>query len=54
MYNIVFCLVFVFVWCTCIAIYISVSYNGGLLPDIILLKSTTFNCPILIILLSQI
>ena len=40
-----------FVWCTCMAINnVSVSYNGGLLPDIILLISTTttiFNCLIL-------
>ena len=28
---------FVFVWCTYMAINVSVQYNGGLLPDIILL-----------------
>ena len=26
-----------FVWCPCMAINVSVQYNGGLLPDIILL-----------------
>ena len=31
------CFVFAFVWCTCMAIDVSVSYNGGLLPDILLL-----------------
>ena len=30
-------LCFVFVWCPCMAINISVQYSGGLLPDIILL-----------------
>ena len=29
--------VFAFVWCTCMAMIVSVSYNGGLLPDILLL-----------------
>ena len=32
-----FCFVFAFclVWCPCMAIDVSVQYNGGLLPDII-------------------
>ena len=32
-----FCFVFNFFWCPCMAINVSVQYNGGLLPDIILL-----------------
>ena len=31
------CLMFCDVWWLCMAIYLSVQYNGGLLPDIILL-----------------
>ena len=31
------CLTFCYVWWLCMAINISVQYNGGLLPDIILL-----------------
>ena len=30
-------LVLLFVWCPCMAVNVSVQYNGGLLPDIILL-----------------
>ena len=41
-----------FVWCTYMVINGSVSYDGGLLPDIILLISSATNCLILIILLS--
>ena len=26
-----------FFWCSCMAIYVRVQYNGGLLPDILLL-----------------
>ena len=32
-----FCLFLLFVWCPCKAINLSVQYNGGILPDIILL-----------------
>ena len=34
------CLRFVFTlfWCPCMAINVSVQYNGGLLPDVILFK----------------
>ena len=35
MYCIVFC--FVFVWCPCVAINVSVQYNARFLPDLILL-----------------
>ena len=37
MYYIVSVLFLFFVWCPCMAINVSVQYNGGLLPDIILL-----------------
>ena len=37
MYYIVSVLFLLFVWCPCMAISVSVHYNGGLLPDIILL-----------------
>ena len=36
-YYIVSVLLFLFVWCPCTAINVSVQYNGGLLPAIILL-----------------
>ena len=36
MYYTVSVLFLLFVWCPCIAINVSVQYNGGLLPDIIL------------------
>ena len=50
-----FCFVFAFCLVSLHSINVSVKYNGGLLPDIILLTSTAINCPmILIILLSQI
>ena len=32
--SVLFCF---FVWCPCMAINVSIQYNGGLLPDIILL-----------------
>ena len=39
-----FCFVFtVFVWCPCMAINVSVQYNGGLLPDIILLTQCYYH-----------
>ena len=38
MYYIVSVLFLLFVWCPCIAINVSVQYNGGLLPDILLLN----------------
>ena len=31
------CFCFVFVWCPCMAINVSVQHNGGFLPDITLL-----------------
>ena len=35
-----------FFWCPCMAINVSVQYNGGLLPDIILLtQGNPFECP---------
>ena len=45
----IFVFFFLFVWCHCMAINVSVQYNGGLLPDIILLpqcyshRGTRFN-----------
>ena len=35
-YYIVSVLFLLFFWCTCMAINVSIQYNGGLLPDIIL------------------
>ena len=32
-----------FVWCPCMAIDVSVQYNGGLLPDIILLTQCYYH-----------
>ena len=43
MYYIVFILLLVFVWCPCMAIDISVQYNGELLPDIILLTQCYYH-----------
>ena len=37
-YNIVSGVLLIFFWCPCMAINVSVQYNGGLLPDIILLS----------------
>ena len=37
-YYIVSVLFLLFFWCPCMAINVSVQYNGGLLPDIILLE----------------
>ena len=37
MYYIFSVLFLPFVWCPCMAINVSVQYNGGFLPDIILL-----------------
>ena len=36
-YYIVSGVLLMFFWCPCMAINVSVQYNGGLLPDIILL-----------------
>ena len=36
-YNIVPVLILLFFWCPYMAINVSIQYNGGLLPDIILL-----------------
>ena len=36
------CFVFTFFWCPCMAINVSVQYNGGLLPDIILLTQQCY------------
>ena len=36
-YYIVNVLFLLFFWCLCVAFNVSVQYNGGLLPDIILL-----------------
>ena len=41
-YYIVSGLFLMFFWCPCMAINVNVQYNGGLLPDIILL--TLFKC----------
>ena len=39
-----FCFVFnVFVWCPCMAINVSVQYNGGLLPDMMLLTQCYYH-----------
>ena len=42
-YYIVSVLFSVFFWCPCMAINVSVQYNGGLLPDIILLTQCYFH-----------
>ena len=42
-YYIVSVLFLLFFWCPCMAIYVSVQYNGGLLPDIILLTQCYFH-----------
>ena len=42
-YNIVSVLFLLFFWCPCIAINVSVRYNGGLLPDMILLTQYYFH-----------
>ena len=49
-YYIVSGLFLLFFWCPCLAIDVNVQYNGGLLPDIILLtqcyfhRGTRFKC----------
>ena len=44
MYYIVFVLFLCFVWCPCMAInVVSVQYNGGLLPDIVLLTKCYYH-----------
>ena len=42
-YNIVSSLFLMFFWCPCMAINVNVQYNGGLLPDIILLVDPNCN-----------
>ena len=42
-YYIVSVLFLLFFWCSCMAINVSVQYNGGLLPDIILLTQSYFH-----------
>ena len=42
-YYIVSVLFLLFFWCPCMAINVSVHYNGGLLPDIILLTQCYFH-----------
>ena len=37
------CFCFVFVWCPCMAINVSAQYNGGFLPDIILLTQCYYH-----------
>ena len=37
------CFFLLFFWCPCMAINVSVQYNGGLLPDIILLTQRNFH-----------
>ena len=43
-HDVLHCFCFAVVWCTCMPINnnVSVSHDGGLLPDIILLISTTY------------
>ena len=43
MYYIVSVLFLLLVWCPCMAINVSVQYNGGLLPDIILLTQCYYH-----------
>ena len=43
MYYIVSVLFLLFVWCPCMAINVSVQYNDGLLPDIILLTQCYYH-----------
>ena len=38
-----FVLFLLFVWCSCMAINVSVQYNGGLFPDIILLTQCYYH-----------
>ena len=42
LYYIVSVLFLLFFWCPCMAINVSVQYNGGLLPNIILLDPMLF------------
>ena len=42
-YYIVSVLFLLFFWCPCMVINVSVQYNGGLLPDIILLTQCYFH-----------
>ena len=37
------CFCFVFVWCPCMAINVNVQYNGGLLPNIMLLSQCYYH-----------
>ena len=42
-YYVVSVLFLMFFWCPCIAINVNVQYNGGLLPDVILLTQCYFH-----------
>ena len=42
-YYIISVLFLLFFWCPCMAINVSVQYNGGLLPDIILLTQCYYH-----------
>ena len=42
-YYIVSVLFLLLVWCPCMAIYVSVQYNGGLLPDTTLLTQCYYH-----------
>ena len=42
-YYIVSGVLLMFFWCPCMAINVSIQYNGGLLPDIILLTQCYFH-----------
>ena len=42
-YDIISVLFLLFVWCPCMAINVSVEYNGGLLPDILLLTQCYYH-----------
>ena len=42
-YYIVSVLFLLFFWCPCMAINVSVQYNGGLLPDVILLTQCYYH-----------
>ena len=43
LYYTIYVLFLFFVWCPCMAINVSVQYNGGLLLDIILLNQCYYN-----------
>ena len=48
MFDVLFFILFLFIfslffWCPCMAINVSVQYNGGLVPDIILLTQCYYH-----------